>query len=143
MQINVNIDDNELTEAITKGIKNLSEDTINDLAKQAICEFLQNKECLEGILFETNRNYGYPGYSVDYTRPRSWFVNLAQNSFDDSEVKKYREILYNQISENGTRVVISTLAKVLSGMMFSTDAQNQFAYALMRLDRLEQEKNKE
>ena len=141
MQINVNIDDKELTTAITKGIQSLSEETINELAKQAICDFLKSKECLEGILFETTRNYGYSGFSVDYERPRKWFIDLVQNSFDESELKQYRDILYNQIAKNGTRVVISTLANVLSGMMFTSDAQNQFAYALMRLERLEQDKN--
>lgn len=140
MQINVNIDDKELTEAITKGIQSLSEETINELAKQAICEFLQNKECIEGILFETIRNYGYSGCRVDYERPRQWFVKMLQQSFDESELRQYRETLYNQIAKDGTKIVISTLANVLSSMMFTSDIQNQFAYALMRLDSLEHSK---
>lgn len=142
MQINVNIDDEELTKAITKGIQSLSEETINELAKQAICEFLSRKECVEGLLFETVRNYGYSGCQVDYERPRKWFVDLVKNSFQESEIKQYREVLYNRVVENGESILSRTLANVLAGMLFSDDFKHQYASAISQIDMLVHEREK-
>ncbi len=52
MKLSIDIDDAELNEVITSGIKGLSTETITDLAKEALNSYLQTNEGIEGVIFE-------------------------------------------------------------------------------------------
>ena len=127
MQITVNIDDGELQEIIKKGIGNLSEETINGLAKEAISNFLQDKRVIEALVFN-KQSYGYGGY--DYSNPQQWFLDMISNSFTAEEVSEYRDKIYRTLEENRKNIIIETMANVFSKSLVNSEMQYYLARAM-------------
>ena len=59
MTISIDINDQELTEIVEKGIKNLDEKVVSELAKEALKKYLDDPQVMEKLLFEHEKNYSY------------------------------------------------------------------------------------
>lgn len=127
MKLSIDIDDAELNEVITSGIKGLSTETITDLAKEALNSYLQTKEGIEGIIYKGVRNaWDTPGL-----RPE--IVEMLQNSFDKEEVEVYRAKIFKALEERGGDLMIKVLAEVFSRFLMTEDTKQDIAHAISRV----------
>ena len=111
MKLSIEIDDNELNEAVTKGIKGLSDETITDLAKGAISEYLTSQRGIDSVLYEKRDSY--------YREPRirDEVYVMLKNSFTPEEVAKYRAMLFNVLEHESSNLLVAALAKSISDLM--------------------------
>lgn len=127
MKLSIDIDDAELNEVITSGIKGLSTETITDLAKEALNSYLQTKQGIEGVIYRGGRN------SWDTPELRPEIVQMLQNSFDKEEVEVYRAKIFKALEERGGDLMIKVLAEVFSRFLMTEDTKQDIAYAISRV----------
>ena len=132
MKLSIDIDDAELNEVITNGIKGLSTETITDLAKEAINSYLQTKDGIEGVIYRGRRN------SWDMTELRPEIVQMLQNSFDKEEVEVYRAKIFKALEERGGDIMVKVLAELFSRFLMTEDTKMDIAYALGRIASMDQ-----
>ena len=128
MILSFDINDDELNEIVSKGIKNLSEETVTDRAKKAIMDYISTPNIIEKIIFDKNTSY----YSND-KEPRKWFTEMLAKSFTDKEIESYRQALITCIEDDGKDILIRTIASVFSDMLINNDMRMQFSNALYEL----------
>ena len=131
MKLSIDIDDAELNEVITNGIKGLSTETITDLAKEALNSYLQTKDGIEGVIYKGKRN------SWDTPELRPEIVQMLQNSFDKEEVEVYRAKIFKALEERGGDLMIKVLAEVFSRFLMTEDTKRDIAYSLSRIASME------
>lgn len=122
MTLSIDISDQELKEVVEKGIKNLSSETVGELAKEAILNYMRDPAVMQNLLFETERNYGY----TCFKEPQKWFLNLFANCFTPEEISEYRSKMLSTIEQNKEGIVIKTLAELFSKMLVT----DEFKYEL-------------
>ena len=127
MKLSIDIDDAELNEIITSGIKGLSTETITDLAKEALNSYLQTKEGIEGVIYKGKRNV----WDTPELRPE--IVQILQNSFDKKEVEVYRAKIFKALEERGGDLMIKVLAEIFSRFLMTEDTKQDIAYAISRV----------
>lgn len=128
MQLTVNIEDKDLNDLITQGVKGLSEETLTDLAKEALMNYLTSKEGLEAIL------YGAPSRYYGETREmRSYIVKMLTESFTKEEVEQYRQKLFQTMENNFDKLMSDTLAKVFINMFCSSEFKNELYSSMYRM----------
>lgn len=128
MQLTVNIEDKDLNDLITKGVKGLSEETLTDLAKEALMNYLTSKEGLEAIL------YGAPSrYYGESREMRSYIVKMLTESFTKEEVEQYRQKLFQTMENNFDKLMSDTLAKVFINMLCSSEFKNELYSSMYRM----------
>ena len=127
MKLSIDIDDAELNEIITSGIKGLSTETITDLAKEALNSYLQTKEGIEGVIYKGKRN----AWDTPELRPE--IVQMLQNSFDKKEVEVYRAKIFKALEERGGDLMIKVLAEIFSRFLMTEDTKQDIAYAISRV----------
>ena len=132
MKLSIDIDDAELNEVITNGIKGLSAETITDLAKEALNSYLQTKDGIEGVIYRGKKN----PWDTPELRPE--IVQMLQNSFDKEEVEEYRAKIFKALEERGGDLMIKVLAEVFSRFLMTEDTQRDIAYALGRIASMNQ-----
>ena len=123
------ISDEDLNEIVKKGVKNLSDETITSIAKEAISAYLTQERVLDGILFE---NYG--GYSR-YDEPKRWFLDMLKNSFSDDEVKKYREMFLSTVRANRQEIVVEALGQVFADKLVNDQMKHEMIRAFSNMNR--------
>ena len=127
MKLSIDIDDAELNEVITSGIKGLSTETITDLAKEALNSYLQTKEGIEGVIYRGRRN----AWDTPELRPE--IVQMLQNSFDKEEVEVYRAKIFKALEERGGDLMIKVLAELFSRLLMTEDTKRDIAVAISRV----------
>lgn len=128
MQLTINIEDKDLNDLVTKGVKGLSEETLTDLAKQALMNYLTSKEGLEAIL------YGAPGRYYGETREmRSYIVKMLTESFTKEEVEQYRQKLFQTMENDFGRLMSDTLAKVFVNMLCTDEFKSELYINVNRM----------
>lgn len=127
MKLSIDIDDAELNEVITSGIKGLSTETITDLAKEALNSYLQTNEGIEGVIYRGKRNV----WDTPELRPE--IVQMLQNSFDKEEVEVYRAKIFKALEERGGDLMIKVLAEVFSRFLMTEDTKRDIAVAISRV----------
>ena len=134
MQVTINLNDEELEEIIVKGVKNLSQSTIDALAKEALFKYLSQPTIMEKLVFE-QINY----YSDKYC-PKSWVTDMIANGFDLDEMAEYRSKLLDTIKDEEKRkeILEETFAKALSSVLFNREIQTDFYQALLKITNIEQ-----
>ena len=129
MTLSFEISDEDLNEIVKKGVKNLSDETITSIAKEAISAYLTQERVLDGILFE---NYG--GYSR-YDEPKRWFLDMLKNSFSDDEVKKYREMFLSTVRANRQEIVVEALGQVFADKLVNDQMKHEMILAFSNMNR--------
>ena len=124
MKISIDIDDSELNEAISKGVKDLSADTITELAKDAVSAYLQTTVGIEKVLYKDRRN----AWDAPDLRPE--IVKLLENSFTSAEVEAYRARIFKALEERGGNLMVQVLAELFSRMLMTEDVKRDIAVAI-------------
>ena len=129
MQITVNLNDEELDALVTNGIKNFSEEAVQEIAKEALSAYLAKEIVMEKLIFE-KRQY----YSDNWT-PREWITQMLSKGFNGDEVAEYRDKMLDILKDDKKRqgLLTDTLAKALSSVFFSHDMQTEFYHALISI----------
>ena len=127
MKLSIDIDDAELNEVITRGIKELSTETITDLAKEALNSYLQTNEGIEGVIYRGKRN----AWDTPELRPE--IVQMLKNSFDKEEVEVYRAKIFKALEERGGDLMVKVLAEVFSRFLMTEDTRMDIANAISRV----------
>ena len=128
MQLTINIEDKDLNELVTKGVKGLSEETLTDLAKQALMNYLTSKEGLEAIL------YGAPTRFYGETREmRSYIVKMLTDSFTKEEVEQYRQKLFQAMENDFGKLMSDTLAKVFVNMFCTSEFRTELYSSMYKM----------
>ena len=131
MNLSIEVDDKELTEIVEKGIKNLSSETINEIAKKAISEFFSKKEVIEALAFQ---KVGYGGFCTvtDYDRPREWLLGIIKRSFSEDELKEYRQKLLKTIDEERDQIILKAITRAFADALVTEDFKKQLYNAMYR-----------
>lgn len=127
MQLTVNIEDKDLNEVITKGIKGLSEETLTELAKEALMNHLMSEKGLEAMIYEPTRNY------YDRRDLNRNIQSMLTNSFTKEEVEEYRQKLFQVMEKDCDRLISDTLTKVFINMMVTEDFKQELWYNIHSL----------
>lgn len=131
MNLSIEVNDKELTEIVEKGIKNLSSETINEIAKKAISEFFSKKEVMEALAFQ-KVGYGSFGTYTDYDRPREWLLGIIKSSFSEDELKEYRQKLLKTIDEERDQIILKAITRAFADALVTEDFKKQLYNAMYR-----------
>jgi len=127
MKLSVEIADSVLDGAVQKGIEGLSNETITQIAKDAISSYLSDPKVMEKILFK-ERQYYSSGPEL-----RNEIVRILENSFTADEVEKYRKMLFAAVEQRGEDIMIKTLASIFSNMLMTEPAKVDLQVQLAQL----------
>lgn len=135
MVLNIEFDDKELTEILSNGIKNLSEETITELSKKAIENYLSSDAGIKKIFFtESSLDYYYRNYNNDRVLDiRPEIMKIILNSFSKEDISKYREAMFKVLDEQFPNLMISTVAQVFSNMLMTEDTKQKLSVELSTL----------
>lgn len=131
MNLSIEINDEELSEIIEKGIKNLSDETITEIAKGAVSNFLSDKQTIASLAFQ-RINYSPYNRVIDYDSPRQWFVDLIKSSFSEDEVKEYRQKLLKTLDEEKDQIVLKAISRAFAKALVTEDFRNEVYNVLCR-----------
>lgn len=126
MTLSIDINDQELKEVVEKGVKELSSETVGEIAKEAIKNYMQDPEVMKKLLFEREENNGYSYGYTRYTNPQKWFLNLFANCFTPEEIQEYRQKMLDIVEQEKDGIIIKTLAEIFSKMLVT----DEFIYTM-------------
>ena len=129
MQLTVELNDDELKNVIVGGIKNLSDETITELAKTAVSAFLSKPDVMWDLIYKKPSS-SYGGFRETRSQPAEWFTNMLTNSFSPEEVETYRKMIFTTIEEHKKDLVVDAMAQCFSKSLISYDMQLQLARLL-------------
>ena len=127
MQLTVNIEDNDLNEVITKGIKGLSEETLTSIAKEALMSHLMSQKGLEAMIYEPPKNY------YDTRKLNKDIIQMLTNSFAKEEIENYRQKLFQVMETDGYGLMRDVLAKVFIGMMVTDEFKSELQNTMIKM----------
>jgi hypothetical protein len=127
MTLSIDINDQELKEVVEKGIKELNSETVGEIAKEAIKNYMQNPEVMKNLLFECEKRYSYD-YTY-YSNPQKWFLDLFANCFTHEEIEDYRQKMLSIVEQEKEGIIIKTLAEIFSKMLVT----DEFRYKMQSM----------
>lgn len=137
MQITVNLNDVDINAVVTKGIQNLSDEDVKNIAKEALVAYLSKELVMEKLIFQEHQYYGR-----DKT-PRDWVTEMLEKGFTPEEVDEYRKKLLDILKNRDDRrdLLAETLAKALGNIVFNGDMRAEFYHALTDIQQLKEKVN--
>lgn len=126
MKLNIDLDDNELSEVVENGIKGLSDEALTDIAKKAVTEYLSDPNVMSTIAFGKSSYSSYPNYDS----PRQWFIDLLKNSFSADEIEEYRKKLFDHLNKQKDQIIVKALSLAFSEALLSSDMRNNIYHAI-------------
>lgn len=126
MKLTIDINDDELNSALAQGIKNLSSETITELAKDAISSYLQTNEGIESVIYRNKRTV----WDTPELRPE--ILKLLENSFSNEEIASYRSKIFQALDSKGDSLMVEILANVFSRMLLTEATRQDIAEAIAR-----------
>lgn len=137
MQITVDLNDVDINAVVTKGIQNLSDEDVKNIAKEALVAYLSKELVMEKLIFIEHQYY-----SRD-REPRDWVTEMLKKGFGQEEVAEYRKKLLDILKDKDDRkdLLAETLAKALGNMLFSNDMRADFYQALTDIHQLKEKVN--
>ena len=129
MTVSFDISDEDLNEIVKKGVKNLSDETVTSIAKEAISAYLSRDDVLDAILFDK-----YNGYSR-YDSPKTWFLDMLKNSFKDEEVAEYRKEFLTMVRMNKQEIVIEVLGRLFAEKLVNDEMKYEMVRAFANMNR--------
>lgn len=121
MTLSIDINDQELKEVVEKGIKELSSETVGEIAKEAIKNYMQDPEVMKKLLFEREQGYGY----TYYNNPQKWFLGLFANCFTPEEIQEYRQKILGVVEQEKEGIIVKTLAEMFSKLLVTDEFRYQ------------------
>lgn len=134
MKLEIDVNNEQLDEIINKGIKELSPETVAELCKQAIVDYVTKPEIIERIIFKSHidrcGNYSY----VDRDHFTDLFESIIMKGLSEDELKKYRELFFKQVGEiNKTELMSNVMATVFVNSLMGSEERKAFIYELTKL----------
>jgi hypothetical protein len=129
MQITVDINDDALREAMEKGVKSLSEETLTEMAKEALQAYMLDPKNIDDLVFWSRRN----GYYNQNAEVRPEIMKMLMNSFSKEEIEEYRQKLFQVIDKHGDQLLVRTLAEIFSGMLMTESAKSDLSVQLWKI----------
>ena len=130
MQITVDINDDALREAMEKGVKSLSEETLTEMAKEALQAYMLDPKNLYDLVFRYSRDRYYNNQNSE-VRPE--ILKLLTNSFSEAEIEEYRQKIFQTIDKYGDHLLVRTLAQIFSGMLMTESARNELSVQMWKI----------
>lgn len=130
MQITVDINDDALREAMEKGVKSLSEETLTEMAKEALQAYMLDPKNLKDLVFKNSLSNGYYNQNAEI-RPE--IMKLLTNSFSEEEIEEYRQKMFQVIDKYGDHLLVRTLAEIFSGMLMTESMKNELSVQMWKL----------
>ncbi len=131
MTLSIDINDQELKEVVEKGIKELSSETVGEIAKEAIKNYMQDPEVMKELLFEREKGYGYTYFS----NPQKWFLDLFTNCFSPEEIQEYRQKILGIVEQEKEGIIVKTLAEMFSKLLVTDEFRYQLQDSISRIVR--------
>lgn len=129
MQITVDINDDALREAMEKGVQSLSEETLTEMAKEALQAYMLDPKNIDDLVFR----YGRDRYYNQNAEVRPEILKLLTNSFSKEEIEEYRQKLFQAIDQHGDRLLVRTLAEIFSGMLLTESARDELSLHMWKI----------
>jgi hypothetical protein len=129
MQITVDINDDALREAMEKGVKGLTEETLTNMAKEAVQAYMLDPKNLDDLVFWSRRN----SYYNQNNEVRPEIMKMLMNSFSKEEIEEYRQKLFQAIDKHGDHLLVRTLADIFSGMLMTESARNELSVQMWKI----------
>ena len=117
MQVTVNIEDSKLNEIVSHGIEALPQETIAELAKDAIRKALENPNTARALVCSSS--YGD-------LRLQPWFESAITNHITEKDLSEFKDSILGAAKKDGREIILSALAEVLMRNLFSYDNQVTF-----------------
>ena len=124
MNITVNIDDTQMSKLINDGINALDNETVTNIARQALCKAFENPELSQLILFEKR------GIYADHEL-RQWAKNAISQSLTTADYEKFKALVFEAIDKHAKDIIVETLAKTLTDNLFTYEQQRTFGATLV------------
>ena len=131
MTLSIDINDQELKEVVEKGIKELSSETVGEIAKEAIKNYMQDPEVMKELLFEREKGYGYTYFS----NPQKWFLDLFTNCFSPEEIQEYRQKILGIVEQEKEGIIVKTLAEMFSKLLVTDEFRYQLQDSIAHIVR--------
>lgn len=134
MNVTINIDDDTLSDLIKKGIAGLSNETIGDIAKEAVEKAFSDPEVAKGLIFiKDSDRYGCSYHDM---KLRHEVVDMLMKSITDEDLAKYRKMMLDTLDKEGKYLVINALSRMLAQKLVDEptrmyDAVQQKLYEIM------------
>lgn len=121
MQLTINIEDEELQKVVQRGIDNLSDESVAEIAKEAITQFLMQPDAMAMMAFE--KQNGLYSTRPDYDRPRKWFENLLASVFTPEDFKAEKTAILGELVKDRKNILIEVLAASFSRNLLTYEMQ--------------------
>lgn len=131
MTLSIDINDQELKEVVEKGIKELSSETVGEIVKEAIKNYMQDPEVMKELLFEREKGYGYTYFS----NPQKWFLDLFTNCFSPEEIQEYRQKILSIVEQEKEGIIVKTLAEMFSKLLVTDEFRYQLQDSIAHIVR--------
>ena len=119
MQVNINIDDTQMSKLINDGINALDDETVTKIARQSLCKAFEDPEIAKTILLEKRGIYGD-------TELRSWARDAISQSLTTADYEKFKDLVFAAIGEHAKDIIVETLAKTLTANLFHHENKRHF-----------------
>lgn len=123
MNITVNIDDIQMSKLINDGINALDNETVTNIARQALCKAFEDPELSRLILFEKRGIYDI--------ELRQWAKNAISQSLTTADYEKFKALVFEAIDKHARDIIVETLAKTLTDNLFTYEQQRKFGETLV------------
>lgn len=131
MKLSIDVNDEEFSKIVENGIKGLSNETLTEIAKNAVSEFLTDPKVIGSLAFEKHSYCNVP----DYDKPRNWFINLLEKSFSMDEIKEYSQKFLSILDENKSQIIINALALAFSESLLDSDLKTMIYRSFSEINR--------
>ena len=125
MQVNINIDDTQMSKIINDGINARDAETVTNIARQSLCKAFEDPEIAQTILFEKRGIYGF-------TEIRPWVSAAISKSLTEADYEKFKDLVFAAIGEHAKDIIVETLAKTLANNLFHYENKDNFMVQIMQ-----------
>ena len=129
MQITVDINDDALREAMEKGVKGLSEETLTNMAKEALQAYMLDPKNIDDLVFR----YGKDRYYNQNAEIRPEIMKMLMNTFSNEEIEEYRQKMFQMIDKHGDHLLVKTLAEIFGNMLMTESAKMELSKQMWQL----------
>lgn len=134
MKLEIDVNDKQLDEIINKGIKELNPETVAELCKQAIADYVTKPEIIERIIFKSRADWSGNYSYVDRDHFTDLFESIIMKGISEDELKKYRELFFKQVGEiNKTELMSNVMATVFVNSLMGSEERRAFIQELTKL----------
>lgn len=118
MNINIDINDTQLSNLISKGIDDIDETTFSEIVRKSLTGIFSNPEVAKKLVLKD-----------DSYRPelRSWVTNMLLSSITKEDIGEFKKMIFDIIEKHGKELIVEAMVKAFVGNLFSYDKERDFS----------------